>query len=677
MSKTVDPRELARHGLSEGESAAVAGRVDAIIGTHDSASAWRAISKTVLTPAMPFAVHRCIYDRVFEQWDPSNGPVPAWTPDDSERSRTNLATMMADLGIDSYAQLHRWSVEHRAEFWDWIIRRLGIDMASPPLEILDDADGPASARWLVGARYNIFDSCFAADGDAPAIIHQSEGGTSSTWSCADLERATRRVARGLTDLGFGAGDAIAVCLPMTAESVAIYLGVIRSGGSVVSIADSFAPPEIARRVEIAGARAIFTQNHMIRAGRRLDLYPRIVEAGAPPAIVLPGDAGPVTGLRDGDRDWDAFLAEDGPFETVVRSPDDATNVLFSSGTTGDPKAIPWTQLTPIRSAADAWLHHDVRPGDVLAWPTNLGWMMGPWLIYASLVNRATMALFDGAPTGTPFGQFVQDAKVTMLGVVPSLVRAWRATGCLDGLDWSAIKAFSSTGECSDPDDMLYLMSRAGYKPIIEYCGGTEIGGGYITGTVVQPASPSTFSTPALGLDVVVLDEQGAPAAEGEAFLVGPSIGLSATLLNRDHDEVYCRDTPTGPGGETLRRHGDRMERLGGGFYRAHGRTDDTMNLGGIKVSSAEIERVVATCDGVSESAAIAVTPPGGGPDRLVLYVVPRGDVDAEALKAAAQAAMRNELNPLFKVDDVVLADALPRTASNKVMRRALRAGYVP
>src|SRR5206468_5582427 len=122
-----------------------------------------------------------------------------------------------------------------------------------------------------------------------------------------------------------------------------------------------------------------------------------------------------------------------------------------------------------------------------------------------------------APTTTAFGNFVQEAKVTMLGLVPSLVAAWRQSGCMRGRDWSAIRAFSSTGECSNPDDMLYLMHLAGYRPIIEYCGGTEIGGGYVSATMVQPNALSTFTTPCMGLDFVIIDEAGKATDVGEAF----------------------------------------------------------------------------------------------------------------------------------------------------------------
>jgi acetyl-CoA synthetase len=291
-----------------------------------------------------------------------------------------------------------------------------------------------------------------------------------------------------------------------------------------------------------------------------------------------------------------------------------------------------------------------------------------------------MALYDGAPGGAGFTRFVERAGITMLGVVPSLVAAWRASGACDGVDWGRIELFSSTGEPSNRPDYLWLMSRAGYRaPVIEYCGGTEIGGGYVTGTVVQPASPATFSTPALGIDLVILDEHGQPArdgADGEVFLVPPSIGLSQTLLNRDHHEVYHAGCPVGPGGEPLRRHGDQMERLPGGFFRAHGRADDTMNLGGIKVSSVELEAVLGSHPAVAECAAVAVQPEGEGADRLVVFVVLREPRPPGDLRRELGRLLADQLNPLFKVHDVVATESLPRTASNKLMRRTLRAEYL-
>jgi acetyl-CoA synthetase len=197
--------------------------------------------------------------------------------------------------------------------------------------------------------------------------------------------------------------------------------------------------------------------------------------------------------------------------------------------------------------------------------------------------------------------------------------------------------------------------------------------------MVQPAAPATFTTPTLGLDFLILDEGGQPSDNGEVFLTSPSVGLSTTLLNRDHHEVYFEGTPKLPPDKglpdmPLRRHGDQVERLRGNYYRIHGRVDDTMNLGGIKVSSAEIEQTLNLVDGIQETAAIAVSPPGGGPSQLVIYAVllEAAEVERESLKSALQMAIRQHLNPLFRIHDIVIVDSLPRTASNKVMRRVLR-----
>lgn len=610
------------------------------------------------------------------QTAPAVLPPPDWNPTPEFISTTNLAWLMQRTGVANYAELHAWSVRNREEYWRLAIERLEVRCEQSPERVMGLPDGIETPSWLPGAKLNIAESCFRASPDVPAIIHQAEGGRMAVTSYGDLRALTARVAASLRRMGFQPGDALAILMPMTAESVAIYLGIVAAGCAVVSIADSFRPREIATRLRISKAVAVFTQDVLIRGGKELPLYANAVEAEAPVAIVLPALEEMKTPLREGDFAWKDFLEAEAPWKTTARAPADTMNILFSSGTTGDPKAIPWSHTTPLKCAVDAHFHQNVQPGDVLVWPTNLGWMMGPWLIFATLMNRAAMGLFYGAPTGREFGQFVQDSRATMLGAVPSLVRTWRNSRCLDGLDWSAIKVFSSTGECSSADDMRWLMQFAGGRPMIEYCGGTEIGGAYISGSVALPCVAGTFNTPTLGMDVVILDEAGHPAESGELFVIPPSIGLSNTLLNKDHHDVYFKDTPPGPNGEMLRRHGDQMERLPGGYWRAQGRADDTMNLGGIKVSSAEIEQALQGVPGIIETAAIAVAS-SDGPSQLVIYGVPAKSQspDRHQVLTAMQGAIKRNLNPLFKIHDLVLIEALPRTASNKVMRRELRARY--
>jgi len=667
--------ELTGLGLPQDQAEAFVAAIGKLEQRMRPGQVWQWITRNVIRPEHPMELHKHLHQSVFAGWDPADGPAPAWFPEDPDSS--NIAWLMRKAGANSFRDLHAWSVSQPHEFWGTMVERLDVLFNKPYVSVVDLADGPEHPRWLVGAKLNVVDSCFQAPDDSPAVIYQSEDGPARCMAVAELRSMVARVANGLTDLGMMAGDRVAIDMPMTVESVAIYLGAVAAGCPVVTVADSFAPAEIAVRLRIGEARCIFTQDFAIRRGKKLPLYEKVRDAGAPQAIVVPSGGAVDCELREWDLAWQDFLSDRTDFQTVPRDPGDFSTILFSSGTTGSPKAIPWDNTTPIKSAIDAHLHHDIHPGDVICWPTNMGWMMGPWLVYAALMNKATMALYYGAPTTREFGQFVRDAGVTMLGLVPSLVSAWRSTGCLEGLDWSGIRAFSSTGECSNPEDMLFLMSRAGYKPVIEYCGGTEIGGGYITGTVVQQAAPATFATPTLGSDLVILNEQGQAVDRGEVFLIPPSMGLSQQLLNGDHHEVYYANTPAGPQGQLLRRHGDQIERLANGYYRAHGRADDSMNLGGIKVSSLQIEEIVGSVEGVRETAAIAVAPPAGGPNMLVVYAVPTGrlELNAADLLSSMQRAIRTKLNPLFKVHEVVITESLPRTASNKVMRRVLRAEY--
>ena len=686
--------ELIACGLDKAEALKIAEAVNLILETQSPTASWYEISRYILTPQHPFALHQLLYETTYANFDRATyGPPPAWFPTDEDITKANITRLMAELHIKTYSEFHAWSVANRDTFWQMMINVLDIKTTSTNPDIQQGATGIATNL----ATLNIVESCFSAPPDAIAIVTQRENAEElARFTYHELASLTNRVANGLIEIGMRQGDAVAVDMPMNAESVAIYLGIVKAGCAVVGIADSFAPDEIATRLRIGNAKAIFTQDYINRAGKRLPLYEKVIAANAPKAIVFSAACKlnlaiekPCEGSdrgaqiqREGDMTWDDFLSDTETFTAIPCHPDAHTNILFSSGTTGEPKAIPWTHTTPIKCAADAYLHHDIHTNDVLAWHTNLGWMMGPWLIYASLINKATIALYDGVPTGRDFGVFVQNAKVSMLGVVPTLVRAWKNTACMHGLDWRAIRAFSSTGECSNPEEMLYLMSLAGYKPVIEYCGGTEIGGGYVTGTRVQPAAPSTFTTPALGLDFLLYDEHGNPSDNGEVFIVPPSLGLSTSLLNADHDEVYFAGTPR----PDLRRHGDAIEKLGkrlesepwlaGIKYRVHGRVDDTMNLSGIKVSSAEIEEVLNVVDGIQETAAVAVSPEDGGPSQLVIYTVlvasESGGSAKQEVHDTLQVALSQHLNPLFRIHDVVIVEALPRTASNKVMRRLLR-----
>jgi acetyl-CoA synthetase len=611
--------------------------------------------------------------------------MTTWHPTDDIIKATNLYALMQQQGLNTYAAIHRWSVENRAAFTEHTLKRLGIVFQQPYRAVLDTSNGIPGARWFADARMNITDSCFKGQPTRPAIITRRHNGTMQTVTEGELQTMANRIANALVARGLRKGDAVAIDMPMTVEAVAAYLGIIKAGMVVVSVPDALPPEQIAIRFTIGNAKAVFTQTEIVREDKRLPLYAKVCapEVNAPPAIVVrPFAETTAVTLRDGDVLWDDFLSTDTAFTSVVCDPNDATNIIFSSGTTGTPKAIPWDHTTPLKAAFDSHYHQDIHAGDVLCWPTNLGWMMGPWLLYAAFINGAAVALHEGAPTERGFCQLVQDAKVTMLGLVPSIAVGWRSTGNGTGLDWGSIRCFSSSGEASNPEVYGWLMTfnqpAGAVKPVIEYCGGTEVGGAYITDTLLLPLGPSEFNAKSMGSDFVVVDadmQPCAPGDTGEVFLLAPALGLSTRLHNGDNTAVYYDNCPT-DGTTAWRRHGDLMTIIKDGYWQSNGRAGNDMNLGGIKVGSPEIERVVNTVAGVVESAAIGVPTPGGGPDRLVIYVVAADGAPAiDELQGTIQKAIKTGLNPLFHVHDVVPIATLPRTASNKVMHRELRAQY--
>lgn len=597
-----------------------------------------------------------------------------WQPTAKKTLNSNIDTLMKKHQFTNYKDLWEWSVAHKEIFWEETVTNLNITQHKKFKQILNIDDGVTKAKWLFGAQLNIIDSCFQNKDNATAIVFQKTNKEVQKVTQKELENLVNKIANSFKNIQVEKGDTIAIDLPMTVECVAIYLAAIKAGIKVATIVDSFTPKEIQVRLQITNPKVVFTQDVLERAGKTFPLYEKVVTTNTHKIVVIKTQKETAVSLRNQDVFWDDFLSENTNFTSVKQSPQDCITILFSSGTTGEPKAIPWNHTTAIKAASDGFYHQNIQENDVVCWPTNLGWMMGPWLIFATLINKAAIGLYYDAPLGAGFGEFVQNAKVSMLGVIPSIVKHWKNSGCMEPFNWNAIKNYSSTGEVSNPTEMNYLMHLANNKPVIEYCGGTEIGGGYVTSTVVQENIPSTFSTKALGSDFVLLDENYQETTKGEVFLIPPIMGLSTELLNKNHQKIYYDDTPKYQ--KVLRRHGDELKQLENGYFKILGRVDDAMNLGGIKVSATQIEAAINQLNFVLESAAIAAAPEDGGPAKLVVfYVESKNQNNNEDRLKAAQKIVKTELNPLFKVTDLLKIDVLPRTASNKIMRRTLRDNY--
>ncbi|XP_062212751.1 probable CoA ligase CCL12 isoform X2 [Phragmites australis] len=660
----IQARDVEAAGLAATDAAAFLAALRSVAeGGADEAAVWAAAAG-VLRPEHPHALHQLVYYSVYAGWDhAARGPPPYWFPSPMDSKQTNLGRLMEANGpellgsaykdpISSFNLFYRFSVENQEVYWSMVLKQLSVKFQQEPKSILTTSDiSKKGGTWLQGAVLNIAECCLLPcpslqrTDESTTIVWRDEGLDDypvNLMSLKELRNQVITVANAL-DTMFQKGDRVAIDMPMTCNAVIIYLAIILGGFVVVSIADSFAPQEIGTRMDVSKAKAIFTQDFIVRGGKKVPLYSRVVQGTSSKAIVIPatGDYLGVT-LRSGDMLWKDFLSHaagrSSVYSPVYQTADTLTNILFSSGTTGEPKAVPWTQLSPMRCAADAWVHLDVRPQDIGCWPTNLGWAVGPLILYACFLSGATLALYHGSPLGRGFCKFVQDAGVTILGSVPSLVKSWKAGNCTKGLDWTKIRVLGTTGEASDIDDNMWLSSRTSFKPIVECCGGTELSSSYIQGSILRPQAFGAFSGASMSTGFVILDEQGTPYQ--------------------------------------LRRHGDIIQRTVGGYYIVQGRADDTMNLGGIKTSSVEIERVCNRADeGLLETAAVSIKPTGGGPEHLAILAVLKDrstPYDVNLLKSKFQRAIQKNLNPLFKVSYVKIVPEFPRTASSKLLRRVLK-----
>ncbi len=635
--------------------------------TYKKYRIWKEKVSQLIADSKPFNEHLELKRKIYP-----NDEIPiVWWPEEEKTFNSNLLRLQRTLQLNNYQALYRWSCENKVEFWQTIIKELRIKFETNPETILGSQDYE-NPKWLSGARLNITDSIFQHPKDKIAIIQGNESGAKiKGYTYEQLGKLSSRVANGLHQRGFNQGTPCAIYMPLNFESVAIYLGIIKAGMQVVSVADSFSGEELRKRLDIVSAACTFTVDEYAYGGKKIAVYEKAKMGGVPCIVLRNNDS---TVISNDDQDFDSFLGK-ADFNSIIQSPDSVTNILFSSGTTSTPKAIPWTQITPLKCAMDGYFHQDIHADDVVTWTTGMGWMMAPWLIYAGLINGATIALWEGSMGTNSYAHFLESARVTILGTIPSLVKSWKSTGIMEGKNLS-LRLFSSTGEPSNEEDYLYLMSLMKYEaPIIEYCGGTEIGGGYITGSLLQPAAPATFNTPAMASEFVLVDENRSISENGEVFLKTPSMGLSETLLNKDHhaeyfDHILSKTHPE------LRKHGDAYQRYqvdGHDFYRCRGRVDDSMNLGGIKVSSIEIEEIISEHTAIKECAAVSFRKTSSGPESLGAFVVLNSKgTELNEIKKELNILLTEKLNPLFRITEIRAINELPRTASNKLIRRELK-----
>jgi acetyl-CoA synthetase len=637
-----------------------------------------------------------------------------WHPTPELIAQSNLQRFINKHALGSYDELMRRSTTDIAWFWDTVLRDLEIQFYKPYSRVVDLTEGKPWAHWCVDGEMNIvhnmLDKYAATPTDACiAIKSEIEDGTIRTFTYKELREEVNKMAAALRSLGLGKGDAIGVFMPMVPEIVIAMLAIIKIGAIFLPLFSGFGAAAIVSRLKDAEAKALFTAAGTYRRGKFCAMKPVADEAAVQTLtlkhlIVLQtesvGEAVsfPFQTEREPNRfpyrthSWRELLNQRSNFEhqTERTGAEDPMMIIYTSGTTGKPKGAVHTHCGfPIKSAQDMWQGLDLHPDETLFWMTDMGWMMGPWEVFGTLLLGATMMLYDGAPDfpgPDRVWSLIDRHKVTALGVSPTLIRALRRYGdeIVHRHDLSPLRKFASTGEPWNPDPWMWLFQNVGRGelPIINYSGGTEISGGIVMGNVLKPMKPCAFSGPVPGMAADVVDENGKSVLGkvGELVIREPWIGMTRGFWRdpqRYIDSYWSRWPDTWV-------HGDWAAIDDDGLWYILGRSDDTIKIAGKRLGPAEVESILVAHPQVSEAAAVGVPDPIKGEALICFCVLKKdanGDVDpSTALRTSLAVELKGnvarDLGKALAPRDVFFVPDIPKTRNAKVMRRVVRAAYI-
>lgn len=631
-----------------------------------------------------------------------------WHPTPELIAQSNLQRFIDKHQLGSYDELMRRSTNDIAWFWDTVLRDLDIQFFRPYSQIVDLSEGKPWARWCVGGEMNIVHNMLdkyagTKIDNRVAIKSEIEEGTTRTLTYKELREQVNMMAAALRHLGLGKGDAIGVFMPMVPEIVIAMLAIIKIGGFFLPLFSGFGASAIVSRLKDADAKALFTADGTYRRGKFCAMKPIADEAAAQiptlkHLIVLQnGSVGePVRFPSKTKREANSFPYRTHLWRELIdkidnQSSDESTErtaaedpmmIIYTSGTTGRPKGAVHTHCGfPIKATQDMWHGLDLHADETLFWMTDMGWMMGPWEVFGTLLLGATMMLYDGAPDfpgPDRVWKLCADHKVTALGVSPTLIRALRRYGdeIVHRHDLSSLRKFASTGEPWNPDPWMWLFQNVGRGklPIINYSGGTEISGGIVMGNVLTPMKPCAFSGPLPGMAADVVDENGKSVRGkvGELVIREPWIGMTRGFWKdrQRYIETYWSRWPD------VWVHGDWAAIDDDELWYILGRSDDTIKVAGKRIGPAEVESILVAHAQVSEAAAVGVPDSIKGEALVCFCVLEQGTNEDVDLANELKKKVATELGKALAPRDVLFVGDIPKTRNAKVMRRVVRAAYI-
>jgi acetoacetyl-CoA synthetase len=574
-----------------------------------------------------------------------------WEPSTEAKERAQLTRLMRERGFSAYDELWRWSVEDLEGFWGTLWEWFGVRGSSAE-RVLGRREMPG-AEWFPGARLSYAEHAFrhARPGE-PAIVFASEDRELSSWSWAELEEQVARVASGLRRLGVGRGDRVAAYMPNAPETVAAFLACASIGAVWSSCAPEFGVPTVIDRFAQIEPKVLLAIEGYRYGGKDFDRRAHVRElAAAIPSlehtVMLPSG-------------WEELTAERGELHFERVPFDHPLWVLYSSGTTGLPKAIVQGQGgVLLEHLKKMHLHLDLFEHDRLFWFTTTGWMMWNFLV-AGLLAGSTIVLYDGQPDPHGLWDFARDAGVTCLGTSAGFISACMKAGAEPG-ELPALRSVGSTGSPLPAEGFEWVYEKLGPDVwLFSTSGGTDLCTAFVGGVPVLPVHSGELQARCLGAKVEAWDEQGHPRVDevGELVITEPMPSMPLFLWN-DPDGARYRESyfEMYPG---VWRHGDWIKVTSRGTAVIYGRSDSTINRGGVRMGTSEIYSAVEAVPDVLDSLVVDID------ETMMLFVVLREGASLDdGLRDQIRRRVREHCSPRHVPDEVARIAEVPRTLSGK------------